>query len=76
MHSDRLPECEEIQRQIVEHIKESVIYRDKMTRMELRVDILEKDVMKNAIIGGLIGALIGSGAAPAVSHLVTILIGQ
>jgi hypothetical protein len=40
----------------------------------MRVDMLEHKILQNAIIGGLIGALVGSGASPAIIHLVEVFI--
>ena len=68
--SERLELCIEKWKQFDEHVKESVPVRDRLKTVELKVELLEKAVLRNAIMGGIIGALIGSGASPAVIKLV------
>ena len=72
--------CNERWKQVQKHLDESPLFKDNVNviagdvkELMLRVKILEDGVMKNAIIGGLIGALIGSGAAPAVTGLINLL---
>jgi hypothetical protein len=67
--------CLEKWKQFDKHEKDSVPVRDNVRELMLRVKILEQGVMKNAVIGGLIGALIGSGAAPAISGVLNLLLG-
>jgi hypothetical protein len=74
MTHERLDICKEIQERMKQHMDEGVLVRDRLRMVEVKIELLEKAVMKNAIIGGLIGALIGSGAAPAVNHLVELFI--
>jgi hypothetical protein len=75
-HSDdqRLDVCLENQRRydnfIELHEIEKYTFRDRVKTLELKMELVEKAVMKNAIIGGIIGALIGSGASPAVIQIV------
>ena len=75
-HSDneRLEMCIEKWHQFDEHVKESIGVRDRLKTVELKVELLEKAVMRNAIIGGLVGALIGSGCSPAITTIVEMLL--
>jgi hypothetical protein len=68
--SERFELCNEKWKQFDEHVHESVSVRDRLRTVEIQLNLLEKAVMKNAIIGGIIGALIGSGASPAVIQVV------
>ena len=72
---EQLRVCQEKWKQFDAHVIESVPIRETVWQLKLRVDMLEKKVMQNAIIGGLIGALIGSGASPAVMHLIELMFG-
>jgi hypothetical protein len=74
-HDEQLAVCLEKWKQVEQHLLDSPGFRDKIIKIELRIDILEKEVMKNAIVGGLIGALIGSGAAPAINHIIGFILG-
>ena len=79
VHSeDRLEVCIEKWRQfdtfVCNHNKEAQEYRDRVKTLELQQQLLEKSVSRNAIVGGIIGALIGSGASPAIIHIVELLI--
>ena len=80
-HQEELAVClekwrnfENLRKQVEKHVEESVAVRDRLKTVELRVILLEKQVLRNAIIGGLIGALIGSGAAPTVTNLIEFII--
>lgn len=75
-------DIQRIETKIDKHIEESVNVRDRLKTVELQTIALQKavdafpaEVMKNAIIGGIIGAMIGSGAAPAVTKLVQVVFG-
>ena len=68
--SERLEMCIEKWKQFDEHVRESVPVRDRLKTVEIQLALLEKAVMRNAILGGIIGALIGSGASPAILHIV------
>lgn len=70
VHQEELAVCLEKWKQVDRHIQESVDFRDRLKTVELRVILLEKQVLRNAILGGIIGALIGSGAAPALTSLI------
>lgn len=74
-HDAQLDVCKEKWSQVDKHFAESIPVRDCVKELQMRVLILEKGVMKNAIVGGLIGALIGSGSAPAINGVVKILMG-
>lgn len=78
VHQEELAVClekwkgfDDLKKMVEKHIDESVAVRDRLKTVELRIILLEKQVLRNAILGGIIGALIGSGAAPAVSSLIT-----
>lgn len=84
-HDERLPECKDthcrIENKVDKHIDESMGVRDRLKTLEMqyqnikdKVDSFPKEVMRNAIIGGIIGALIGSGAAPAITTIASIFI--
>jgi hypothetical protein len=73
-HENQLAICIEKWKQFDEHARESVSVRDRLRDVEIKVEVLEKAVMRNAIIGGLIGALIGSGASPALIHIIEIIL--
>ncbi len=73
-HTERLEECREGFARLEQHLSEYPGVRDRLKVVEIKQEQLEKGVMTNAIIGGIIGALIGSGAAPAVSKLVSLWI--
>lgn len=76
-HNDdgQLAVCLEKWKQFDIHVQESIPIRETVWQLKMRVDLLEKAVMKNAIIGSIIGALIGSGASPAVMKIVDLLFG-
>ena len=72
-HTDeQLELCKEKWKQFDQHAQESVGVRDRLMKAEMAIERLKVDVKNNAIIGGLIGALIGSGSAPAISGLVNL----
>ena len=73
-HEEQLKVCLEKWKAVDNHLAESVAIRDRLKDVELKLEILQKEVLKNAVIGGLIGALVGSGAAPAVTQLVSFLL--
>ena len=73
-HDEQLAICLEKWKQFDKHIEESVPIRDTVWQLKMRVDMLEHKILQNAIIGGLIGALVGSGASPAIIHLVEVFI--
>jgi hypothetical protein len=77
-HETRLEVCEQNQQRyddfIQNHQREAFDFRDRVKTLEIRVELLQQQVLRNAIIGGIIGALIGSGAAPAVTHLIDIML--
>jgi hypothetical protein len=75
MHDNQLAICLEKWKQFDTHVAESIPVRERLQKVEIEVDMLKKSVMKNAIIGGLIGALIGSGASPAIIKIVELLLG-
>ena len=70
-------DCIEIQdrfnRFIDEHEKEAKDFRNRVLTAEIKIEQLQKDVMRNAIVGGMIGALIGSGAAPALTQIINLI---
>ena len=68
--------CNERWKQVQKHLDESPQFRDCVNELMIRVKILEDGVMKNAVVGGLIGALIGSGAAPAITGVLNLLMGR
>jgi hypothetical protein len=72
--SERLELCIEKWKQFDEHVKESVPVRERLKTVELKVELLEKAVLRNAIMGGIIGALIGSGASPAIMKIVEVFL--
>ena len=74
VHSEELAVCLEKWKQMSKHIDESVDFRDRLKTVELRVILLEKQVLRNAILGGIIGSLIGAGAAPAVTGLIGLVL--
>jgi hypothetical protein len=76
-HSERLAECEDFKARVEKFMEESNGkdgYRSRLGVVELRLSTVEKGVMQNAIVGGIIGALIGSGAAPAVTKVVELFL--
>ena len=81
VHQEELAVCiekwknyEELKKRVEKHIEESVDVRDRLKTVELRIILLEKQVLRNAILGGIIGALIGSGAAPAITSLINLFL--
>jgi hypothetical protein len=72
---EQLAVCIEKWKQFDIHLNESIPIRETVWQLKMRVDLLEKSVLHNAVIGGLIGALIGSGASPAVMHVINIMFG-
>jgi hypothetical protein len=73
-HSEQLTICIEKWKQFDKHAQESIGVRDRLMKVEMKVDLLEKAVMRNAIVGGLIGALIGSGASPALIKVIEVVL--
>ena len=73
-HQERLSECVEAFSRFEDHIKESKAVRDRLVKCEIEIQVVKDGVLKNAIIGGIIGALVGSGAAPAVTRIVGVFI--
>jgi hypothetical protein len=72
-HSGRLAECEEFKNRLEKFMDESTReggFRSRVAQLEIKVSYIEKAVLKNAILGGIIGALIGSGASPAIIQVV------
>lgn len=74
-HDGQLDVCIEKWKQFDKHAEESIGVRDRLKTVELKIELLEKQVLKNAIIGGIIGSLIGAGAAPALSHVIELVLG-
>lgn len=77
VHQEELAVClekwrgfDDLKKKVEKHIDESISVRDRLKTVELRVILLEKKVVWGAIVGGIIGALIGSGAAPALTSLI------
>lgn len=74
VHQERLPECIDSIARFDKHIEESKSVRDRLVKCEIEIQVVKDGVLKNAIIGGIIGALVGSGAAPAVTRIVGVFI--
>lgn len=76
-HDEMLAECLDFKKRTEKFMSESIGqggYRERLLKVEMEISILKKDVLRGSIIGGIIGALIGSGAAPAVTALIHFLI--
>ncbi len=51
-------------------------YRDRLLRAELDIKALKERFWQSSLIGGIIGALVGSGSQEAISFLVKMLVGK
>ena len=51
-------------------------YRDRLFKVELDVKALKERFWQSALIGGVIGALIGSGSRDAITFLIRFITGK
>lgn len=79
-HTDRLDLCVEKQKHYDAHIKESIPVRDDVrdlkkavSALKTEVQVIKSGVMKSAVIGGIVGALIGSGSPEVLKPLISAL---
>lgn len=73
-HDGQLDVCLEKWKAVDKHLDEAVIVRDRIKTVELRLALIEKQVMKNAIIGGIIGALLGSSSPQLISAFISFVL--
>lgn len=74
MTHEPLAICKDRWERVEKHLNESQGVRDRLRDAELKIQLIEKQVLRNAILGGIIGALIGSGASPAIIQLVNFIL--
>lgn len=70
-HDSQLDICLEKWKQFDQHTKESIGVRDRLMKAEMAIERLKVDVKKNAIIGGIIGALLGNASPELIKAIVS-----
>lgn len=65
--------CEDRWLRVEKHLNESQAHRDRLRDCEMKLEIIQKQVLRNAIIGGIIGALIGSGSPQVITALIQLI---
>lgn len=73
-HTDeQLDICLEKWKQFDQHAKESIGVRDRLMKAEMAIERLKIDVKLNAIVGGLIGALLGNASPELIKAIINLL---